>query len=230
MTVRMVARPVERWPGQLRDPSERILSQFTASWTATTILLRREVGHLTPSSGETDLVVQLAVTDSDLRNDGWVRADAKPEHPGVVVAFESKHGPLQYFTDLFCSAGYRSEAIPGWQANVRAIALGLEALRRVDRYGVAHSGEQYTGWRALPAAPSDTSGVFTARIAAELLAAHGTWGGRTSQPEQLLANPELVATCYRAAAKRLHPDRGGDPALFHRIREARDLLLAEGAS
>jgi hypothetical protein len=34
-----------------------------------------------------------------------------------------------------------------WQDNLRAVALGLEALRRVERYGIAQRGEQYAGWR-----------------------------------------------------------------------------------
>jgi hypothetical protein len=40
------------------------------------------------------------------------------------------------------------------EANVRAIALALEALRKVDRYGVTKRGEQYAGWKALPS-PND---------------------------------------------------------------------------
>ena len=67
------------------------------------------------------------------------RANASPKSPAVVIAFESKHGPLQYATDAFTH----------WQANVRAVALGLEALRRVERYGITKHGEQYTGWKQL---------------------------------------------------------------------------------
>ena len=54
-----------------------------------------------------------------------------------MVAFESKHGPLKYATDVF----------DHWHANLRAIALGLEALRKVERYGITQRGEQYTGFR-----------------------------------------------------------------------------------
>ena len=32
--------------------------------------------------------------------------------------------------------------------NLRSIALGLKALRAVDRYGVSRRGEQYAGFRA----------------------------------------------------------------------------------
>src|SRR5690606_5164123 len=79
--------------------------------------------------------------EDDIRLDGLPRANARPGHQGVVLAFDSKYGPLKYATDTF----------DRWQDNLRAIALGLESLRRVDRYGITKRGEQYTGWRQLPA-------------------------------------------------------------------------------
>ena len=38
--------------------------------------------------------------------------------------------------------------------------------------------------------------------------------------------PEVLDRAYRNAARRLHPDSGGDPAMFRRLTEARDLLRA----
>ncbi len=74
----------------------------------------------------------------------------------VVISFVvfSLHGPLRYATDAH-ERQYAGLGMEGWQADVGAIALALTALRAVDRYGVSRRGEQYTGWRALPA----TSGV-----------------------------------------------------------------------
>jgi len=46
---------------------------------------------------------------------------------------------------------------------VRAIALALEALRKVDRYGV-RSGSQYAGFKALP--PGDFAAAMTPELAA----------------------------------------------------------------
>ncbi len=43
---------------------------------------------------------------------------------------------------------YATDACEFWQHNVRSIALGLEALRAVDRYGISRRGEQYAGFRA----------------------------------------------------------------------------------
>ncbi len=76
--------------------------------------------------------------------DGLFRANAKLRGPGVVLAFESKHGSLSYPCDTYND----------WQDNVRAIAPALEALRAVDRYGVTRQAEQYRGWAKLPAPPS----------------------------------------------------------------------------
>jgi hypothetical protein len=43
-----------------------------------------------------------------------------------------------------------------WQHNLRAIALGLEALRLVERYGIGDAHQQYAGYRALPEVVSQT--------------------------------------------------------------------------
>jgi hypothetical protein len=130
MTV-VVTRPIVLWPHQ--ETRGRRRSQFKAPWMDTVALLEREVGML----GGRQAVMQIAITEEDLRLDGRIRANARPTHPGVIVSFESRHGPLEYATDVF----------DDWQDNVRAIALGLEALRRVDRYGIAKRGEQYRGWK-----------------------------------------------------------------------------------
>lgn len=50
---------------------------------------------------------------------------------------------------------YATDACVLWRHNVRSIALGLEALRAVDRFGISRRGEQYAGFRAaLPARAS----------------------------------------------------------------------------
>jgi hypothetical protein len=127
-----------------------------------------------------------------------LRSNAKVGFPGVRVAFESKHGPLTYATDKYDQVYYSDT--PGWQANIRAIALGLEALRAVDRHGITRRGEQYTGWKALPAGDGTPTTLEQAR---ELVNA---FGGLT------------------AAIKATHPDRGGDPELFRRVMAARQLI------
>ncbi|MBW3630660.1 MAG: molecular chaperone DnaJ, partial [Gemmatimonadetes bacterium] len=198
-------RPIDRWPGeQTRD---RKASPFQASFPATLDLLDRELDYL----GAKDVVFQVALREEDFKRDGDPRANARASHPGVILAFNSKYGPLKYATDTFSD----------YQANIRAIALGLEALRKVDRYGITKRGEQYTGWKALPSG-SEVGAAMTVDEAALHLA---TWGSANLNtpidPEELIGSAMLVAGAYRMAAKRMHPDAGGSTDEFQRLQEAK---------
>lgn len=146
-------RPLSNFPPEFKVPGWHN-NPFRSGWTSTMELLERELEKL----GARSAVIELALTEREIRLDGWPRAEARPSHPGVVISFESKHGPLRYGTDAF----------PHWQANVRAVALGLEALRKVDRYGIGKRGEQYQGWRQLTAGP-----VMTQEDAEKLLDEYG---------------------------------------------------------
>lgn len=176
-------RPIVLWPHD-STPADRRRSRFTfkASWASTLDLLDRELRHL----GARNIVIGCGLREQDIRRDGWPRASARdPEHPGVEVSFDTDHGRLVYATDV-CER---------WEHNVRAIALGLEALRAVDRHGITRRGEQYAGFKALPAGgPSVARGL-------ELIRRHG--GVRQA----------LIAT---------HPDRGGDPDEFADVQAARE--------
>jgi hypothetical protein len=206
----LIHRPIVAWPGDLTPWAARRVAPFRSSYATTLLLLQRELDLL----GARAAVLQLAITENDLRNtDGMPRAGAKPKHPGVVVTFVSKHGPLQYATDEFTS----------WQDNLRAIALGLEALRKVQRYGITHSGEQYTGFRALEA-PSG----LTIDDAARTLAA---FTDDEMKFEDLLTEvgargPEWTRAAYRTAAKRRYPDVGGSHSDWLRLEQAYRLLMA----
>lgn len=201
--MRYETRPLGTWQGPVtrdRAPARR----FSAPWQSTLDLLAKETENL----GAPLVVIQVDVAEADIRRDGMIRANARPGHPGVKISFESKFGSLTYATDAY----------DHWQANVRAIALGLEALRAVDRYGITKTGEQYRGWSAITA---DAAETMTRSDAARLLAA-GTDGRFTA--EQLLADPANVALAYKLAIRALHPDVGGDPEMFRRVTKARDVL------
>jgi hypothetical protein len=132
-----VFRPLGPWlEGNTANRRSRYVMR--AGWQNTLDLLARELDYLDARH----IVIQADFSESDLRVDGMPRSNARaPYHPGVRIAFKSKHGPLTYATDAY----------EFWQHNVRAIGLGLEALRAVDRYGVTRRGEQYTGWKQLGA-------------------------------------------------------------------------------
>jgi hypothetical protein len=113
---------------------------------------------------------------------------------------------------------------PAWQNNVRAIALALEALRKVDRYGVTNSNEQYTGFRALGSGIEMPAAQMTMDEAARFIV---TAGGQLPADEILVESikqgPKRKAA-YARAAYRLHPDTGGSAADFQRLQEAKRVL------
>jgi hypothetical protein len=158
-------------------------SPFDSAWSTTLDDLDREAHQL----GAKLVVIEGSWRTTAVRRDGQLRADVRdPEHPGVVVRLTgTAHGDLAYPCDTF----------DRWRDNVRAIALALESLRRVDRYGVAGRGEQYRGFAALTAGGPDAS------RGRALIQQHGS---------------------VRAALLATHPDHGGDPAAFADVQAARD--------
>lgn len=192
--------PLEQWPGQ-RTKSPRRAS-FRAPWSQTLGLLTRELNHLQARQ----IVLQADVGRHQIKRDGMLYADATPRTPGVILAFGSKHGPLSYPADAF----------DRWQDNLRAIALALEALRAVDRYGVTKRAEQYRGWQALPAPNGDH---FDKESAARFVL--GILGWKPPYPPVI-----DWADVIRTAEKASHPDRGGNAADFNKVQQARKVLLA----
>lgn len=139
--IELTYRPIDHWfEEKTPDHERRSRYVFKASWPNTLNLLSRELSLLDASN----VVVQADYQEHDITLKGLPRANARqPNFPGVKIAFDSTHGPLTYATDV-CEF---------WQHNVRSIALGLEALRAVDRYGISGSAQQYTGYLAIEARP-----------------------------------------------------------------------------
>jgi hypothetical protein len=179
-----------------RPPEGGRWSPFTAGLTSTVEMLATELRALEA----TRVVLELDLRERDIRVDGLPRADARPSHDGVALSFESKFGPLRYATAEYSSSWTQ----PGWQANLRAIALSMQALRAVDRYGVSKRGEQYTGWRQIGTGSDDT-GIHTREQADRLIE---SYGGRV------------------AAIKATHPDQNPDvdPVEFRRVTKALELV------
>lgn len=206
MTVRLKIRPMERWDGPevVRSSSAR----FRVKWTAIRDHLLNECDML----GAALVTVQLVIDPKGLRQDGALRANAKVLHPGVKVSFESNHGPLTYATDAY-ERQWPGD-LPGWQANLRAIGLGLEALRAVDRYGITRLGEQYRGFMAIGSNPAAHE-PMTFERAFRMLSPFGP-----------LTDADEVKRAFKAAAGIHHPDAGGNDEAFQMIVSARDALLA----
>lgn len=200
-------RPITMWPGQLRSMFERDNARFSSDYQGTLELVTYEAHRL----GSDDVVVQLALSDSDLRKDGLPRAHAKPDHPGAIVVLpESDKGRLSFACDRY---GDRHR-VPGWQDNLRAIGKTMEALRAVDRWG-ATQGQQYAGFAELP--ESSTSVQDAAAFVAWVVGTPEAW-------DTYLADPAVLRKDVREAAKRLHPDHGGDAESFARLQRCREVL------
>lgn len=175
-------RPIAIWPhGSTPAHARRSRWVFKAPWSSTLELLDKELRLL----GAREITIGCGLREQDIRLDGWPRSGARePVHPGVEISFDGKHGPLVYATDV-CAR---------WEHNVRAIGLGLEALRAVDRHGITRRGEQYAGFKAL------TSGGPSRERGEALIREYGS---------------------ERAALMATHPDHGGDPADFADVQAAR---------
>lgn len=177
VTFRPLERPV---------PSGWEVSRFRATWTRTVELLVRELAQ----HGAERTVLEVDLRETDLRNDGLPRAGRRARTPGIVLSFTAVAVPgaprLRYEVGTYAS----------WEDNLRAIALALEALRAVDRYGVTRRGEQYAGWRALTAGPA------------------GEDDGDPDRGARLVQQHGSIARALRAT----HPDHGGD------ARDLRDVV------
>jgi hypothetical protein len=204
----MTLRPLTSWARPVTPYRER--SPFSAPWSSTIELLDRELYHLGRGHRNAPSVLQIALREQDFRLDGMPRANAVPSHPGVILNVESVKGPLSFPCDKF----------DRWQHNLRAIALGLEALRKVDRYGITPGDEQYVGWKALPQGGSRSE--FTADTAEAFI--RGICDG-LGDGLDLGTLPQV----YRRARAATHPDRNnGDHTQWKQVEAAADVLRAEG--
>lgn len=134
-----------------------------------------------------------------LRLDG--RIDARNESvfdPGVAVYFRFKGRA----TVLACDRYNRVSD------NIAALAAHIDALRRIERYGVGTLEQALAGYKSLPA---DT--------AADWRTVFGFNGGPVSA--------EQVTARYREMAQMRHPDKGGTEEGMMHLNRARDYALAE---
>lgn len=178
-------RPLERPVG---SGSTRY-SPFKASWSSTVELLAKELR----AHGADGVVLEVDLRESDIRQDGLPRADRNARTPGIVLSFKatavSGAPELRYEVCEFTS----------WRDNIRAVALALQALRAVDRYGVTRRGEQYAGWK-------------------QLASGSGVGEGDAERGRKLIEQAGSVTQALHAA----HPDHGGEEDDF------RDVVAAKG--
>lgn len=190
MSVQYTFRALTAWPHK-PTPAHKRRGRYTfkAGWDDTLSLLAREMRHLKADHP----VIAAGFREQDLRLDGLPRSNARePEHPGVEISFSA------FAVEGRPRLVYATDVCERWEHNVRSIALGLESLRAVDRYGITRRGEQYAGWRQLGSGETD-DGPSLARGAALI----------------------REAGSVRDALKVTHPDAGGSRIDFESVQMAR---------
>lgn len=213
----MKVAPIREWPGEMtrtrryspfrgkRTINGKVHTNAEVPLTQTLSDLTRELREI--RAKELELLVAIP-PGQKWRQDGRPRADATPTHPGVIPSFEiPKVGRVSYPCDTFTT----------WEANLRGIVLALEALRKVNRYGVVKHGEQYRGFLAIEATAAPAG--FSSREDALMFLA-GVTGMRYAD------HPAI--NLVRAAQRMTHPDRGGDATVFQRVSLAEAKLRQEG--
>jgi hypothetical protein len=161
---------------------------FRSGWDDTLAKLEQEI----EAKGGSDVVIGIVCDESQISLSGSLKAGGRTavRHPGAEVSFELESGQrITFHTDAYATLTH----------NLRAVAMGLEALRAVDRYGITSGGEQYAGFAQLsPGGPDSDRGRL-------LVEAHGT---------------------IAKALKATHPDHGGDPKQFADVQAYRTAVGA----
>jgi hypothetical protein len=179
---------------------QRRQSPFESSWTSTRELLARELRQLHARN----VILEVDVLPGQIRLDGELYAAAKVQSPAVRLHFDTNDGHVSFPADRFT----------GWQDNVRAIALAMEALRKIERYGIGRGDEQYSGFLQLEAGQGVALGGMARDQAERALA---EWGGP-------FESPAGMRVAYRRARAAAHPDRSGDRSAWELVENAARVL------
>lgn len=138
-------------------------------------------------------------TNVQLRLDGRPRSDAEPLDPGIACYFRFKGRA----TVLACDRYLRVAD------NIAAVAAHIDALRRIERYGVGTIEQALAGYKALPA---DTAADW-----------RQVFGFSPSQ----YVTAEMVNVAFKARASEAHPDKGGTDEGMAHLNRAREFALQE---
>lgn len=201
-----------KWPEATETKSRR-KSQFKIGGFKTERFMRDELHKISARS----IVLKTFHPENAHRRDGGIRVDARaPRHPGVILEFEKPEIGAEGKTH-YIKVRLPCDTYTFWEDNLRAIAMVLEGLRMIDRHGVSQ-GAQYQGYLALPPKP----GEMTVEDAAAFIAENSE--GLAAQVS-ILAFSSFAEMCYKAAAKKLHPDKeGGSTDEFAKLENAISLL------
>jgi hypothetical protein len=210
---------LDGWPNEYRDgKSEYERCRFKATWSKTKALLMRELEKV----GAKGAVLMTGHYPRDITREGLPRVDARsPRFPGVVVAFQKWNLSVKRYDVI----QFPCETYDHWEDNLRAIALSMEALRAVDRYGVTRHSEQYAGWtKKVESRAGVQGGKLSPESAALVLAACASASGEQFSSALIQSDECEMERSYKVAAKEVHPDVGGSEASMAKVNEARKVM------
>lgn len=218
MAITIKIKPIANWIGaETKYPKS---SQFRQNYSDTKKILAFELEKLNAVSSSVQ--IEMFVKPEEIRQDGELRANAKPWKPGVVLSFSIITGRVKKSTDEFInqtkSLSYPCDTFDDWQDNLRAIALSLEALRKVSRYGVF----KYEDMVSRLALPSAEGKISSREAAAEFLSRFSVF-----ETSEISENAECAKKAYREAALILHPDNpnfNGNTENFLELQKAKEVL------
>lgn len=178
-------RQLPDWPYE-KDPKPKRSGFGVKGWQQTLLYLEEEVERIKGS----DIIIGVVALPNQFNLDGRPRGDFKVLFRGAEVGFTTpERGRLAFHTDHFLT----------FQENLRAITLGLAALRAIERYGIADTQQQYEGFALLPSGGPDPE-----------------------RGHRLVMEAGSVAK----ALKQHHPDHGGNPQDLADVMAYRDTLPA----
>jgi len=120
--------------------------------------------------------------------------EREPSDPGVAVYLTLQRKELVFACDRWDRVA----------DNIAAVAQHIDALRRIERYGVGRLEQAFAGYAALPPAADDWRQVLGVGEYATI---------------------EQVNAAFLELAKQLHPDVGGTHEAMARLTAARDLAV-----
>lgn len=214
--MQLTIRPLEKWPRQ--ETRDRRNDQYKASYDRTLHDLEYEAQRLDVTDG---VLIQLDVIESQISIHGALKNGASPRTLKVKVSMDAgTKGTVFFCCDCFTD----------WRANLRAIVLGMNHLRMVEKTGIVSAGEQYTGFRALPPgipmpAPKMTVeeavGVVIKLAESPVLLNTDQFRAKLKAIMVGEGGQYVFDNHYRAAVKTFHPDRGGNPTKWQELQDAK---------
>lgn len=173
----------------IRDGVRRLeTARRTASLTIAAALDRLE-GELRRLGADDDVILS---TNVPVGVRGMpLSVDREPADPGVAVYITLHRKPLVFACDKWDRVA----------DNLAAVAQHIDALRRIERYGVGKLDQAFQGYAALPPAAEDWREVLGVGEYATL---------------------EQVDAAFLEKAKTAHPDVGGTHDEMARLTAARD--------